>query len=882
MKTRLGLAALAALTTSAFADTIIVNNRNDTGDGSLRQAILNANANSVPDDIVFNIPGNGILGSYPISPVTPLPPITGNGTRILGETQRAFGGDRNPNGPEIVLGGGSATEPANGLTISANDCLVRELSIRGFSGPNFSAFGNGIVINGANNAVENCVIGTSNATNTADGIRITGARNVVGGSASARNIISGNTRYSVRINGPAATNNRVENNYMGTDATGQVPILNGLGGVAVGAARDNVVANNVIAGGTDGVTIASFNGEEASGNVVRGNFIGTNADGTAGGFGNTYGVSLAGTKNVIGGLSPSDRNIISGNGIGISFNNVGNKNVIQGNYIGTDVSGTKAIPNRPYGMSLAGSDNVVGGTSSGARNIISGNQGSGIELHNAAKNNIIQGNYIGTDVSGTQPLPNARFDSVNPGHGISFSSTGGTDGNLIGGPETGAGNIIAFNTDAGIGIESLPSVSGALGNAIRANSIFSNGGLGIDLFYQNTGGGVTPNDEGDGDVGGNNHQNFPVVTGAFGFGGELTVYASFNSVALQSYTIELFANDLAEQTGPAEGRYSLGSLTVQTDANGDACIAAKFPLPSGVINVTATATDGAGNTSEFSPAFDIVSAAPTDPPCTPSTVTPPATGKQLLNISTRLRVRTGDQVLIGGFIITGNVPKRVIVRGLGPSLGDAGVAGSLSDPTLTLFSGETEVATNDNWTQNRAEIEATTIPPSNELEAAIVETLQPGFYTAVVAGSGGATGIGLVEVYDLTPDADTRLANISTRGIVETEEDVMIGGLIVGPEGNGTANVVVRAVGPSLEAAGVTGTLQDPTLELRNGSGDLVAENDNWKTTEQAEIVATGLAPSDERESVISGALQAGAYTAVIRGKDGTTGVALVEAYNLQ
>ncbi len=272
-------------------------------------------------------------------------------------------------------------------------------------------------------------------------------------------------------------------------------------------------------------------------------------------------------------------------------------------------------------------------------------------------------------------------------------------------------------------------------------------------------------------------------------------------------------------------------------------------------------------------------------------VAPPSL--QLLNISTRARVLTGDQVLIAGFIITGTDPKKVIIRGMGPSLN--GVNGTLADPTLELHQGNTTIAVNDNWkmksdgTSQQAEVESTTIPPPNDLESALVMTLNPGSYTAVLSGKAGGTGIGVVEVYDLAQGANSQLGNISTRGFVDANDNVMIGGFIAGGSGtSGYSRVVVRALGPSLTASGVQGALQDPTLELHDANGATTATNDNWKTNDQsqqpqeAEVRATGLAPSNDLEAVIVAALPPGPGTAIVRGKNNGTGVALVEVYNLQ
>jgi hypothetical protein len=248
----------------------------------------------------------------------------------------------------------------------------------------------------------------------------------------------------------------------------------------------------------------------------------------------------------------------------------------------------------------------------------------------------------------------------------------------------------------------------------------------------------------------------------------------------------------------------------------------------------------------------------------------------LANISTRLPVGAGDNVLIAGFTITGSEPKKVIVRGLGPLLP---VNANLADPTLELhdsFGGL--VAGNDNWRDTQQdELKATTIPPANDYDSAIVKTLLPGAYTAVLAGKGATTGVGLVEVYDLDLAADSRLVNIATRGRVGGGDDVLICGTIA--VGNGTTTVLFRALGPS---TGVPGRLDDPILELHDGQGATIETNDNWQDTNAAAIQATTIPPSDPREAAILHDLSPGPYTAVAKGKNGTTGVAVIDAYQLK
>ncbi|HEX4640915.1 MAG TPA: hypothetical protein VH252_05980, partial [Chthoniobacterales bacterium] len=227
----------------------------------------------------------------------------------------------------------------------------------------------------------------------------------------------------------------------------------------------------------------------------------------------------------------------------------------------------------------------------------------------------------------------------------------------------------------------------------------------------------------------------------------------------------------------------------------------------------------------------------------------PASLARLANISTRLIVQAGDNVLIAGFIIQGSAAKTVIVRAIGPSLGAAGVANSLPDPRLDLFDANgTPILSNDNWRDTQADaIAATGVAPANLLESALIKTLAPGNYTAVVRGAHGETGVGLVEVYDLDQFSSTNLANISSRGRVETGENVMIGGFIV--QGDSAQRVIVRAIGPSLAALGVPSAMADPVLELYDATGQPIAVNDEWGSAQHDEIVHSTLPPANDHES---------------------------------
>jgi hypothetical protein len=265
------------------------------------------------------------------------------------------------------------------------------------------------------------------------------------------------------------------------------------------------------------------------------------------------------------------------------------------------------------------------------------------------------------------------------------------------------------------------------------------------------------------------------------------------------------------------------------------------------------------------------------------TPSPTASAAQAVNLSTRMRVQSGDRVGIGGFIITGNSPKRVLLRAIGPSLTQSGVPNALPDPVLELYnSSPTLVAKNDNWRETQEEsIKATGIPPVNDLESAIDATLAPGQYTAIVRGNDSGGGVALVELYDLDPAAG-KLANISTRAFVSTGGDIAIAGFILGNQ-SGSDRIVVRGIGPSLSNSGVTNPLANPTLELRNGDGALLFSNNDWQDNpaQAAELIWSGLAPSDQHESGIAATLAPGRYTALLAGESNGTGIGLVEVYDL-
>jgi len=621
---------------AATRQSFVVTNANNHGAGSLREAITNANATLGPDTIVFNIPGPGVKT---ISLLTALPEITEQ-VVIDGTTQPGYTGS-----PLIEIDG-LAVASVNGLVIKAGGSTVRGLAIGNFRSNNgiwlnscdnnviqanylgvaadgttakpnargitFSNSSNNVIggtssatrnvisgnlnggldINGNSNIIRGNFIGT-NAAGTAalpqpGGIGINSSQftgNIVGGTAAgAGNLISGN-EFALQANGSGTI---IQGNLIGTDITGtkKIPNTNGvqafglnilIGGLTPGA-------RNVISGNSgDGVFV------RGAGNKVQGNYIGTDITGSLA-LGNNGNGVVAGENALVGGLEPEARNIIAANGnfgnVVLGFNNSGAAATVQGNYIGTDVTGTHALGGSPAGINILSNNNIIGGTVAGARNVISGNAVGiqvGTNFSSAPVGSVIQGNIIGLNALGTGPLPNTQ-------QGIAVA--GGVN-SVIGGAQAEAGNQIAFNGGPGI------AVTSGTGNAIRGNSNFSNNGLGIDLGTS----GVTANDGADPDTGPNNLQNFPVITSVVSSANSMTIQGSLKSLPNTAFQIDFFSNAAVDPSGNGEGAQFINSAIVNTDNNGDATINATFPvgLAAGRV-ITATATDPNGNTSEFSAA----------------------------------------------------------------------------------------------------------------------------------------------------------------------------------------------------------------------------------------------------------------------------------------
>ena len=456
--------------------------------------------------------------------------------------------------------------------------------------------------------------------------------------------------------------NFVTGNFIGTDSTGTVQLSGGDGIQIVNGSSNTIggttpAARNLVTG--DGVARVDIRSQfvasgpaVATANQVLGNYLGTNAAGTARLGASAHGVHLDGngntTNNVIGGTLPGAGNLISGNATGIEIENSTGA-LVQGNLIGTDALGTTAIGNST-GIQLrtAGNNNTIGGTTAAARNVISGNQSGGISLENVSTGNVIQGNFIGVDISGTAPLGNGNFGIV---------AEEGSDNTTIGGTAAGAGNVIAFTTDGpgvllgvdegGIGVSQSP---------ILGNRIFSNGALGIDLAPGGTEG-VTPNDVGDADSGPNGLQNFPVVTANVA-AGSATISGTLNSLPNRSFRIEFFANAACDASGFGEGQSFIGTTTVTTNGSGNASFGPLvFAVPAGQAVITATATDNAtSNTSEFSQCAAAGSAATTT--SLVSTVNPSLVGQAVTftaTVNSGATVATGTVVFRDGVTVLATV-----------------------------------------------------------------------------------------------------------------------------------------------------------------------------------------------------------------------------------
>ena len=521
----------ACLQITAHAATFTVTNINDNGPGSLRQAMQDANTNHGLDSITFNIDS----GRKTIAPTSRLPTIS-DPVVIDGTTQPGFSGT-----PLIEIDATNIESFPNGavLFITAGNTTIRSLILNRFKD------GGIFITTAGGNHIEGCYIGPDSAgaagTNSrGNGITILeGANNVIGGTTpNSRNVVAALDSFAIAVAGPS------------------------------------------------------------TGNQIQGNYVGINAAGTAGLF-VFAGISIGSSNNTVGGTTAAARNVIgTGDYAGIVLqNDFGmSGNVVQGNYVGTDATGTIKLGFANYGIVLSNSVNntLIGGTTRGAGNLVSGNGwGIAIDGFNAGfagppSGNLIQGNLVGVAADGVTPLSNRV-------QGVRLSSAVNT---TVGGVAAGAGNVIAFNGPGGeVGVGNGLEMLGGSGNSIRGNAIYSNGRLGIDLSPS----GVNPNDAGDADTGPNNLQNFPVITSVVSNAGQTTISGTLNSTPNTNFNIDFYSNATCDASGNGEGGKPFGTGVVSTDGNGNVSfnVIVPSPLPVGRV-ITATAIDPSGNTSEFS------------------------------------------------------------------------------------------------------------------------------------------------------------------------------------------------------------------------------------------------------------------------------------------
>lgn len=700
-------AACLAAQNEASAALFTVVSADESGPGSLREAIENANASPGPDQIYFQIDS----GPATIVLLSPLPAIVESVT-IDATTQPGYAGT-----PLIELSGENLTSPDedHGLIVMGGPTTIRGLVINRFPGAGL------VIVEAGSNVIEGNFIGTDATgeealANVSGGLYITSAGNRIGGdTTAARNLISGNNNSGLILDGPGATGNVIAGNWFGLNATGTRTVPNVIAGIIISEARGNVIGGssaghaNVLSG-NDGHGVFIIYGAQS--NHVAGNFIGTDPTGELAGFGNVeggvtlldapgnfiggsrategnvisgnygigifvsssassgnricgnlVGLSAGGTaplgngqggisvldagENVIGGSDPEAGNIVSGNdAVGILISGTGASNKVSGNWVGLNLSGSAAIPNRFSGIVVAAPQTTVGGRLPAERNVASGNRLGGIQISGAEGSNAtIVGNFVGTDVAGSQAVPNGfqgvvAIDSANatiggsaPGEGNLISGNTGAGVTLVnsrgmqilgnrigvasdgssplgngapgvviraclqtkcGGPLPGEGNQIAFNTRAGVLVETGtgPGLAPSQGNRISGNSIHHNAGLSIDLG----GDGATPNDPLDVDSGPNQLQNHPVLTEPVAMGSRRIVAGTLSSTPDSDFWIDVYA--AADCLGiPAY----LGSSPVRTDFQGVASFQLSFSnAPSASVAFSATASDAAGNTSEFS------------------------------------------------------------------------------------------------------------------------------------------------------------------------------------------------------------------------------------------------------------------------------------------
>ena len=832
----------------------LILNQGADGRISLREAILAANntvhVGNAIDLIRFDIAGAGPhtiqVGSTGLGA---LPTIT-DAVIIDGATEPDFLGT-----PIVELDGSLAG--GNALTLLGGGSTVRGFVINRFGNGVYIASDSNLV---AGNWIGLDATGTLDFGNTVDGVVLIAgtANNTIGGTGvNDRNVISGNGDDGVSIDGASGT--VVIGNYIGTNAAGTAVIGNAGDGVAIQlgggvtpavnnriggttAAERNVVAGNAT-NAANGLANIRIRGAGTTGTVVSGNYIGTDATGLVPLANPRIGVlvSEGASGNTIGGTAAGERNVISASGAAGIELNASTNTVVRGNYIGTDASGNAALGNATFGIWIVGAaTNTVGGTAAGARNIVSGNLGDdGIEINGAAAiGNVVQGNYVGLGADGATAVGNAHSGiaivggsgnaiggtaagagnviSANGHNGVYLggnsnavqgnligTDAGGTldrgntfDGvhvlgqnNIIGGTTATAGNVIAFNDLAGV------SVGGAsAGGSILGNSIHLNAGLGIDIEDD----GVTANDAGDGDTGGNSRQNFPVLAAAVTTGADITITGSINSTASRTFRLEFFASATGDASGFGEGQIFLGTIDVTTDGAGNAAFttpAFVAAIPVGYA-IAATATDlTANDTSEFGAhvAAAPMNTAPTNTVPGAQTAAEEAvlafSGANAISVSDPdtnvsqvvLAVTNGtlNVTSAGGAGLAGNGTASVTVTGAQAAI-NATIASLTYQGNLNFVGGDTlTVTSTDSASSTDSDTVAIVVTPINDAPAgtdATVTTNEDTVYAFTVANFGftdvdGGDAISAVRIDSLTIPVG---ATLQLSGINVNANDVIL------------------------------------------------------------------------------------------------------------
>jgi hypothetical protein len=873
------MAISSAIALTSLAATFTVTNTNDTGPGSLRQAIADANG-AGPNTVAFNIPGSGV---QKITLASPLPSV-GDNVTIDGYTQPGASANTLSIGDNaVILIRIDGTTPIVVFNMAGTGSTIRGICIV-----------NGEVqIPGASNSVSGNFIGidTDGATPLAasNAVSVSGPNATIGGTLPAlRNLISG-TGLCVDASADATV---IQGNYFNLNAAGTAAagvslhvVSAGLGnGLMIGGASPG--AGNVF-GEWNGnaINLSKGNLFIAFGNItIQGNLIGTDATGTVKLTHGLNGIAIGTADTVqIGGSAPGAGNLVSGaTQEGIVFTGTLTGPVaIQGNKIGTDITGTNAIPNGFCGIFVraASTSGLIGGSNQGEGNLVafngtlgiyvqSGNTGWTISGNSIHSNNSLGISLTGREDLGGNPTPN---DDCDPDDGanhlqnypvITSVTPAGSDIVIAGTLDSTANTT--FHLEFFGNSQADPSGFGEgetfLGSTTVTTDATCSAAFAISLPAANT--------------------SFITATATAPDGSTSEFSAAAGGPPPPTPTPTATATATATAT-PAATATATATATSTATATATATAtptATAFATPTPTATATATPTATVTATASASP-----TATATATPTPTATATPASV--QLLNISGRVFVQTDDRVGIAGFIVKGGVGKRVIIRALGPSVKSGGntFAGLMQDPFLELHdSNGVTLFTNDNWRDapNAAEIQGSGLAPPDDRESAILTTLVPGTYTAVARGVNRTIGIAVIEVYDLEPTTAGELANLAVRGLVGTDDNVLIDGLIL--RGANPKRVLFRAIGPTLTGKGVSNALQDPSLELYDGNGTLRATNDNWQDASNAsEIQSTGLAPTDARESAILMTLQPDNYTSIVRGVNRTTGIAVAEVYRL-